>query len=111
MVLIRFGIQQDLFYGPEFSKKILDPEFGRFFEIIADSKLNPRKVKAGRILGFFEDKITMEYQIKSREDLAGLGIHPFILQEEELYFGVSREVSIKTLNSLQAAYIKLSEYR
>ncbi len=62
-----------------------------------------------QILGFFDDRITMNYLIKNNPEYAGLSIHPFVLQEDEVYFGISKKISKKIYTRLQNAYEKLEK--
>jgi len=104
---MNFGIQHDFFYSPEFTERMKDSNFARHFEAVSDGALQPRKVKNNRIIGFFEDRTTMAYQIKNSPEYSGLAIHPFVLHEENVYFGVSRKLDIRKLDLLYESYQKL----
>ena len=103
----QFGIQQDLFYSQEFNERLRDPAFAKHFDAVVDPALNPRKVLGDRILGFFEDKTAMAYEIAKNPAYEGLAIHPFVLEEEEVYFGISKKITLEKLAALEDAYQKL----
>jgi polar amino acid transport system substrate-binding protein len=105
-----FGIQKDVFYSNEFNTRMQDPNFSRCFEYVADGELNPEKVLNARILGFFEETHNMRYQIASNPRYKGLALHAFILNSEEVYFGVSlKGVSPDKLAKLRAAFAALEK--
>ncbi len=104
---LKIGMQHNVYYGEVFAGRLMEDAFAIHFESVATSALNPRKTRAGRILGFFEDKITMQYQIKHNREYAGLATHHFTLNEEPVFFGVSRSVPAPTLNRLKEAFDRL----
>lgn len=102
---INFGIQQDIFYGDKFMEKLKSKAFAQYFERIANAEHNPRKVRVGRILGFFEDKITMRYRIRTDPDYKGLALHDFLINQEPVYFGISKKgISNSILKKLEQAF-------
>lgn len=104
---IKIGMQQDIYYGQPFATSIIERDFSQHFESVTDAKLNPRKNLAGRIIGFFEDKLTMQYQIETNKDYAGLAVHSFTMNTENLYFGISRKVPVEWIRRLESAYERL----
>lgn len=104
----KVGMQYNVFYGHDFAEQLMNPEVAGYFEPVAQSILNPRKTRAGRILGFFEEKLSMQYQIKHDAEYQGLATHSFTLLEEEVFFGVSRTVPNETLNRLRDAFQRLA---
>ncbi len=107
----KFGYQRGAHYSNEFNKRINDPEFAKYFEIISRAKLNAKKTLAGRILGFFESPLVMKYRIKNHVEYQNLAVHSFRFTREpgssNVYFGVSKAgVNMKTVNKLQAAFQK-----
>ncbi len=105
----KIGIQQDAVYSGEFNERLNDPGFAGHFDSIADANLHPRKVAEGRILGFFELENTASYQLKHNPFYNGLALHPFVLQEDKVYFGVSKKVSPYILERLRQAYERLEK--
>ncbi len=106
---IRFGIQNNVHYSNEFNNKLKNLQFMSCFEFVKNIKMNPRKVKANHILGFFEEKISMVYKIQTDPSYEGLVIHPFILQEEDVFFGISKKTSREVYEKLQQAFEKLEQ--
>ena len=106
---IRFGLQDNLHYSDAFNDKLKNPQFNNSFEIVKNEKMNPRKVIANRILGFFEDKISMTYRVKNDPNYKGLVVHPFILREEDVYFGISKKTSLQAYKKLLQAFEKLQQ--
>lgn len=106
---IRFGIQENLHYSNEFNNKMKNPQFMNSFEIVKNVKINPRKVKANHILGFFEEKFSMVYKIQNDPNYDGLVIHPFILQEEDVFFGISKKISLEVYEKLLGAFEALEQ--
>jgi len=105
-----FGIQQNAFYSEDFNARLEDPQFAKWFDAIADVKLNPKKTTAGHILGFFEDKDSVKYQILHNPDYQGLVIHSFVLSTQDVYFGLSKPgVPPTALKRLQEAYARLEK--
>lgn len=107
---MKIGIQQDVFYSKEFNERLdNDASFKRNFSPIAVVELNARKTQKSRIIGFFEEKLSMVHNIKHNKDYAGLAVHDFIVTEENVFFGVSIKAD-KTKNiykNLNKAYDKL----
>lgn len=106
---IRFGILDNLHYSNEFNSKMKKKQFMNSFEIVKNVKIIPRKVKADHILGFFEEKISMVYRIQNDPNYDGLVIHPFIIQEESVFFGISKKTSLEVYEKLLQAFDKLEQ--
>jgi polar amino acid transport system substrate-binding protein len=107
---INFGIQTEYHYGNEFMEKLKDKSFSDYFEPIPTDLINPRKTKKGRILGFFEDKVSMVYKIKNNPAYNELALHSFILHKEPVYFGISKMgVSNEVLEKLGKAFERLNQ--
>lgn len=105
----KFGIKQDTIYSTEFNERLKTPEFAQWFEMVPDELLNPPKVVNGRILGWFQDETMVRYVIAKTPEYAGLVVHSFALVESEVFFGVSKGVSVGDLARLQAAYQRLEQ--
>lgn len=98
-----FGIQDDVIYSRAFSDRMRNPDFARYFESVPASRLNNLKLSSDRILGFFEDRLTVAYQLARNPEWRGLAMHPFALQESAVYFGVSRKVDQAVFQRLRQA--------
>jgi ABC-type amino acid transport substrate-binding protein len=59
----RWGYQQDIFYSEDFNSRLSSPEFAERFEIAEQSQTNAEKLRAGRILGYFEEREIMRFRI------------------------------------------------
>lgn len=106
----RFGTKPDTFYSDEFNARLEDPDFARWFDPVADEALNPGKVVAGRTLGWIQDEAYIKYVIANNPDYAGLAIHPFALNQTDVYIGVSKAgVSTENFARLQAAFQRLED--
>ncbi len=102
---LKFGIQDDIFFSPEFNERLKDPAFRALFEFVNDGNQNPAKTVAGRILGYFEELYYIRYCAEKVPEYKGLAVHPFRLKKEDVYFGVSKiGVDSATLGRLEAAY-------
>ncbi|MCP4348432.1 MAG: amino acid ABC transporter substrate-binding protein [Desulfobacterales bacterium] len=104
-----FGQQRGAFWSENFNKKLeTDSQFKDCFDIVPLSELNLKKTLYGRIIGFFEDKLAIKYQIRNDPDYKGLAIHPYVLDSRPTFFAVSRKgVDLKTFGKLLEAYEKL----
>ncbi|WP_097458678.1 substrate-binding periplasmic protein [Mangrovitalea sediminis] len=103
-----FGLQQHVSYSPVLDRRLRDATFARYFEYISRPELNAEKLKAGRIIGFFEDRDAMAYEIAHNPHYKGLALHGFMLEPVPVYFGISkRGVDAATLQKLQQAYQEL----
>ncbi|WP_019613787.1 substrate-binding periplasmic protein [Psychromonas ossibalaenae] len=106
---IKFGIQANVHYSDEFNNKMKNSQFMNCFEFVKNLKMSHRKVKANHLLGFFEEKIGMVYKIQTDPSYDGLVIHPFVLQEEDVFFGISKKTSREVYEKLQEAFKKLEQ--
>lgn len=106
---INFGIQVGARYSPELSKKLKEDEgFRNCFDEVPTADLNIEKLLKGRILGFFEGKISMQYRIKTDPKFSSFAIHSYIVHREPTFFGVSKAgVSVEMINKLHIAYENL----
>ena len=104
----KFGLQQHVSYSPALDRKLRDATFARYFEYISRPELNVEKLKAGRIIGFFEDRDAMAYEIAHNPRYLGLALNGFMLEPVPVYFGISkRGVDATTLQKLQKAFQEL----
>jgi len=104
---LTFGIQQDGFYSKEFNSKLKDPNFEKFFTKITNANQYAPRTNRNMILGFFENQVSMVYQIKTKSEFKDLAIHNFILSEDPVYLGVSKKVSKENFKKLKLAFEKL----
>ncbi len=100
--------QKDVYYTREFHERIEnDPEFRKHFFKMAKFDTVFKMVEIGRLLGYFESKISAAYDIKSKQQGDVLEIHPFIVSSSDVYLGVSKTISDETLKKLQEANERL----
>lgn len=100
----RFGYQDNVHYGDEFHARMQDEAFAKCFEPASNAEQNLRKTKFGRIMGFFEEKVTMNYRISKEDSYKGLYVHPFTVNQEPVFFGLSRELDPEVIERLMQAY-------
>ncbi|MCG8569342.1 MAG: transporter substrate-binding domain-containing protein [Spirochaetes bacterium] len=104
----KWGIQADVHYSDEFSKKMEnDSNFSSYFEEVSKADLNVTKTQKDRILGFIEEQVPMVYKIKNDPAFSGLVTHSFVIGEEKVYFGISKKISPSVFKKLKEAYDKL----
>ncbi|GBC61648.1 hypothetical protein DENIS_2610 [Desulfonema ishimotonii] len=100
--------QQDVFYSKEFNDRInTGSDFSEHFEKKASYNTVIKMLEAGRISGFLEEKTTLIYKLKYEQKSDIVVIHPFVIGSSDVYFGVSKIVSNKTLKKLHEANERL----
>ena len=104
-----FGIEKYTIYSDEFSEKLKNPEFRKYIEAVNQTYLNPRKTRNNRILGFFMEKNVFHYLNKTDKDFQNLAVHPFVLNYEVVYFGISKKLPDSDFKKLESAYNKLEK--
>lgn len=105
----KIGIQQDAYYGEEFRKRSMDKAFITMFDVVTAGETNARMLQSDRIAGYIDGKVTVLYNIRLKPDFAGLAMHPFTLNSEPVYFGISKKgISVKALRKLEEAYKRLA---
>ena len=103
-----FGIQIDAKYSPEFDARLAsDKAFAAVFDPVSPGALLPKKLIAGRDLGFFEDSNYAAYQLKYSPDFKGLSIHPFALSADPVFLGVRKSLDPAAARKLEDACQKL----
>ncbi len=102
------GIQRGAFYGKFFDKKYKsDDDFKEKFYIVTNAIQLEHMLKKGRLTGFFIDKYNLFYRGKNVEIYKEFKAHPFIINHEYVYFGLSKKsVSKNLLIKLQKGYEK-----
>lgn len=103
----KIGILKGTRYSDEFNEKIKNQAFSASFEMVATQDLNVRKLKAGRILGYFTGKKIIEYRIKHDPFYHGIARHSFVLDERAVYFGVSKKVAPDVFTLLKESFDRL----
>lgn len=105
---LKFGIQTDAKYSVAFDRRLAhDPAFANSFETVSQGALLPKKVAAGRNLGFFEDENYVAYQLRTNPDFRELAVHPYVLSIEPVYFGLSKHLDDVTRHRLETAFARL----
>ena len=102
----KIGIEDKAHYGKQFDTKYrTDPSFFNMFAPVVRGLLNSRKLVRGRLSGFIEDRYSAVYKIRHDPEYAGFKIQPFFINQDWVYWGVSKEsVNHKMFLKLQSAY-------
>ncbi len=105
----RIGIARGAFYGQEFVRKMAaDDQFARKFEY-ASNQQNFNKLQRNRVSGAIANKFYASYKIKTLLSPSKFEIHPYIFNDNYVYFGFSKKsVSNKLLGRFKQAYRELS---
>jgi polar amino acid transport system substrate-binding protein len=107
----RYGINQKVHYTEEFTQRWdADPAFRKRFDPVTNPKLNMKKVKRKRLLGYFRDKLSIEYWIKTSPEYAGLTfIEVPFFPAVPVYFGISKHTDPAKIEALRTAHAALTE--
>jgi len=102
----KIGIDNGAYYGKSFDSKYKnDPVFALKFHKIINTDQHILMLNLRRTNGFFGDSYNMAYKIKTQEIAKKLKIYPFIVNQESVYFGLSKKsVSKELQDKLQIAY-------
>ncbi len=104
---VRFGHQHKAFFSKDYNDRLKhDPVFKRCFEIIPNQENNLKKLRAGRILGFFGARGAIDYRIKNDPKYSAIEIHPYVLDSSPAYIGISKKTDRKIYDRLESAYKK-----
>jgi polar amino acid transport system substrate-binding protein len=105
------GIEQYKVYGRVFEqKKKADRAFSNAIEAVTDINLNEKKLQKNRLSGFLGYGYNTYYRIKTDPLYKNFKIHPFIVEQNWVYFGFSKKsVSAQKISRLQNAYEKASK--
>lgn len=100
------GIDRDKVYGDAFERKRrLDPDFRSRLEEADDVDFSARKLSLGRLSSFLGFGYNVMHQIRTNALYRDFAIHPFIVNQDWVYFGLSKQsVSPELLAALQNAY-------
>jgi polar amino acid transport system substrate-binding protein len=103
-----FGIQHDAKYSEAFDARLKsDPLFLQAFEYVVKGAVMGKMLAGGHTLGFFEDENYVAYQLKNNPDFKDLGVHPFVLASDPVFFGVSRRFDATNTKRLEDAFARL----
>lgn len=102
------GIMIGASYGDAFDRKYKnDRNFAKKFDPVPNLIQNIHKLKKNRLAGIIMDRYDFEYKTKTQELYKGLKTHPFIVNQNEVFFGFSKKsVSPELFARLQRAYIR-----
>lgn len=105
----RWGIQGGIYYSDEFNQRIkTDEEFSDCFYRVARVELLFRMVEHGRLLGFFEDALSLRHAIQTKPRYRrALVIHDYVLYRQPVYFGASKNLDATILKELENAHARL----
>lgn len=105
----RIAYQKNVFYSKEFNNRIeSDPDFKNCFEEKATVDTVFKMIITKRLLGFFDDKMTLNYKILYEGKSDDIIIHPsFILNSTDVYVGISKTVPADIIQRLREANDRL----
>ena len=100
------GIDRDKVYGDAFERKRrLDPDFSSRLEEADNVDFSASKLSLDRLSGFLGYGYNVMHQIRTNPLYRDFAIHPFIVNQDWVYFGLSkRSVSPELLTTLHNAY-------
>ena len=106
-----FAYQQDVNYPVEFVNKLKnDRDFNSCFTKAIKPDLFIKMLSNNLIIGYFDEKTSIEYYINNYPEYNDIVIHPFVLSQEPVFFAVSKKsVDVDTANKLFEAYYRLWE--
>ncbi len=104
----RIGIENGAYYGDSFDKKYKsEPAFANLFVHAVNTGMLINMLKAKRIIGFFEDRYSSAYKMKTQTHYQGVKAHSFLVNQDFVYFGFSKKsVPQELLARLKKAYDK-----
>ncbi|MCP4022643.1 MAG: amino acid ABC transporter substrate-binding protein [Desulfobacteraceae bacterium] len=102
----RVAIENGGYYGEAFKEKYeTDPAFADKISIVVHTQQYIKMLTAGRITAFIGDRYNMAYKIKTQPSYKDCKILPFIVNQDFVYFGLSKKsVSKEKLERIQKAY-------
>lgn len=100
------GVERGKVYGKAFEEKRTKDAFLRSrLETVSEINFNENKLKIGRISGFLGYGYNVFYRIKNDPFYKEFTTHPFVINQDWVYFGLSRQsVPPDLLQKLQDAY-------
>ncbi|OHD13722.1 MAG: hypothetical protein A2086_12215 [Spirochaetes bacterium GWD1_27_9] len=101
----KFGIQNGVFYGEEFNNKLKDPNYSKYFVETFSAEKNIVLLNNNKILGFFEDKLYLNYLIKTDIIYQRTVLHSFDgFPKEPIYFAISKKMSKDNYTKLKQVF-------
>ena len=106
-----FAYQQDVNYPEEFNTKLInDADFKNCFTKTVNPKSILKMLSKNWILGYFDEKMAIEYYKNNDPNYRDIAVHPFILSQEPVFFAASKKsVDVDVANKLYEAYYRLWE--
>jgi polar amino acid transport system substrate-binding protein len=106
----KIGVENGAFYGEEFDNKYkTDPAFASLIVQAVNTDMLINMLEVNRIIGFFEDRYSSAYKMKTLAQYKDVKTHSFLVNQGLVYFGFSKKsVSVKLLARLQKAYERAS---
>lgn len=105
------GIQEGAFYGAKFSRfmrEVKSPE--QYFFKVPNNDTKLSLLIKGRIFGFLEEQLNVEYEIKHQLAPKDVFIHPLVINEAPVYFAFSKKsVSPEHLKQIKKAFEALDK--
>jgi len=100
------GVERGKVYGKTFDlKREKDYSFREKIDEVSDLLSNEKKLLSGRISCFLGYGYNIFYKMKSDPQYKNFSVHPFIINQDWVYFGFSKKsVSDDLFKRLQAAY-------
>jgi len=86
------GVDRGRVYGKAFEKKrATDKELKNCLDEVAEVDTNEKKLTAGRISVFLGFGYSVFYQIKTNPLYKDFTVHPFVVNQDWVYFGFSKK--------------------
>lgn len=100
------GVERGKIYGNIFEeKRRTDHSFAGCLDEVTEINLNEIKLEKDRLSAFLGYGYNTYYRIKTDPLYRNFKIHPFIVNEDWVFFGFSKKsISEETLSTLQSAY-------
>lgn len=107
----KIGIQLGVSYGEDFDNKIeSDVDFGNKFVKLSDGNIYGMMLKKKRINAFILNRYVFYYKQSTNDDFKGIIEHPFIVNQDNIFFGFSKHnFTEEQIILLQEAYIRVKE--
>lgn len=105
------GVERGKVYADAFeTKRATDKDFRRRLEEVTEVDRNEKKLRANRISGFLGYGYNVFYQIRTNPLYKNFSVHPFLINQNWVYFGFSKKtVSKEQLQMFQQAFNKASK--
>lgn len=104
------GIEKGKYYGKAFKdKRENDKEFNKQIDAAPDFIFNERKLDKKHISGFLGYGYNVFARFKNNPLYKDFKVHSLVIQEDWIYFGVSKSIPDVMLQKLQKAYDRATE--